>query len=149
MKRAAGLLTVLFLLLPALDTFAETGIKAEVDKASMTTDDHLTYKIIITSSEQNTLYPQLPAFKDFNVFSQAQSSSLTFDKQGIKNTSVFIYVLLPKNTGKLKIEPSQVKIKDKSYSTEAFEIEVAQGKAKAPPQKEGTTGQEQLPQYIL
>lgn len=149
MKKAAGLLAVLFLLLSASNVFAEAVIKAEVDKASMTTDDYLTYKITVTSSEREAFSPQLPAFKDFNVFSQAQSSSISFDKQGIKNTSVFIYVLSPKNTGKLKIEPSQVKIKDKSYSTEAFEIEVAQGKAKAPPQKEGTTGQEQLPQYIL
>lgn len=131
MKILASLLVGIFTLLFTLNVFAQVDIKAEVDKVSITTDDYLTYKITIISSEKSIPSPQLPKFENFNVLSQAQSSSVSFDKKGTKTTLIFVYVLMPKNVGKFKIEPSQAKLKGQTYSTQAFEIEVKAGKTPA------------------
>jgi hypothetical protein len=132
MKIIARLSIIIFTLLFALDVFAQTDIKAEVDKTSITMDDYITYKITITSSERNIPSPQLPKFEGFNVLSQAQSSSISFDKKGSKTTIIFAYILSPKNIGRFKIEPSQAKVKGQTYSTQAFAIEVKPGKTLAP-----------------
>jgi len=137
------ILTILFILVFIINAFAETTIKAEVDRTSITTDENITYKLIITSTEKNIPAPQLPEFKGFNVKSQAQSSTVSFAKSNLKTILVYAYILAPKDTGKFNIEPSQIKIKGKSYSSESFEIEVKQGETK--PQHKPKSEQEQLP----
>lgn len=109
---------------------AETSIKAEVDNNSITTDETLTYKLIITSSDKKLPTPQLPKFERFNVLSQAQSSTLSFVKSNVKTILVYAFVLAPTDIGKFKIEPGAIKIKNETYSSDAFEIEVRQGKAR-------------------
>lgn len=109
---------------------AETSIKAEVDKTSITTDEALTYKLIITSSDKGIPTPQLPKFEGFSVLSQAQSQTMSLVKSNIKTVLVYAFILAPINIGKFKIEPSSIKIKNEAYSTDAFEIEVKQGKTR-------------------
>ena len=111
-------------------SFAETEIKAEADKTSITTDDGLTYKIIITSSDKAVPAPQLPKFRGFSVLSQAQSSTMSFVKSNVKTILVYAFVLAPTDVGKFEIEPSTIKIGNKTYSTQALEIEVKPGKTK-------------------
>ena len=109
-------------------SFAETTIKAEVDKTILTTDDTLTYKIIITSSKRNLLQPDIQKFKGFDVLSSVRSSNISFAKDKIKTFLVYTSILLPTETGKLQIPPASIKVKDKVYLSESFEIEVIQGK---------------------
>ena len=110
--------------------FAENIIKAEVDKTSLSTDEDLTYKTIITSSEKKLPSPQVPKFEGFDIVSQAQSSTISFVKSEIKTILVYVYILAPTNIGKFKIGPSTIKIENKTYSTDTFQIEVIQGKTK-------------------
>jgi hypothetical protein len=100
---------------------------AEVDKFKVTTDDVLTYKVTVSSSEQLIPAPKLPEFKDFEVVSQLQSSQMSWGKDGSKTNTEYTFTIIPKTTGKLKIDPAILRIKDKSYSSEEFQIEVAQG----------------------
>ena len=65
------ILSVIFTSLFIAEAFAQTSIKAEVDKTIVTTDDAITYKLIITSSEENIPKPQLPRFTGFKIISSA------------------------------------------------------------------------------
>lgn len=136
-KITISAIILIFLSIVAL-AFAETSIKAEVDKKSITTDENVIYKLTITSTDKNIPQPQLPKFTGLAVISQAQSSSISLVKGGIKTILVYAFVLAPLDIGKFKIEPSLIKVKNKTCSTDTFEIEVTQGKRKPnPSQKEG------------
>lgn len=127
-------------------TFAQTSIKAEVDKTSITTDETLTYKIIITSSEKEILNPQLPKFAGFKVISQVQSSQISLGGSENKTVLTYQFILVPIDIGKFKLEPATVKIKNEVYSTDSFEIEVRPGKTKSKTQPEQKPS---LPEEIL
>lgn len=138
MKLKFILATILLILFLPTGVFAQDfSIKAEVDKIKITTDDSITYKLIITSSAKKIPRPTLPKFEGFRGISNAQSSTISFVKGGVRGILVYAYILVPKDIGKFKIEPSQIKLEGKTYSSEAFEIEVIQGKAKPqiPPQE--------------
>ncbi len=137
----------------ALNGFAETTIKAEVDKTILTQDENITYKLIITSSEKQVPQPQVAGFENFEVISQAQSSTISFVKGAASTILVYAFILAPKDAGKLKIGPSSIRIKDKTYSTDSFEVEV---KAILPEEKpeqsipeENQTESEEMPRYTL
>jgi len=133
-----------FCFLFVTSVFADTFIKAEVDKSTLTTDDALTYKLTVTSSEIKLPAPQPPKFERFNIISQANSSTLSFVKGQIKSILVFVFILSPANTGKFKISPATIEISDKTYSSDAFEIEVKPGKAPpkiTPKEKPSVPGQ--------
>ena len=144
--RKAIALGIIFSFLCVSLAFAETSIKAEVDKKSITTDENITYKLVITSAEQNIPAPQVPKFEGFNILSQAQSSTVSFAGGGIKTILVYAFILAPTDVGKFKIEPSSVKMKDKTYSTDSIEIEVTQGKAKPRKKSEPQPSLPQQPQ---
>lgn len=149
MKNIAIILTSVLIFFCAINVFADTAIKAEVDKTSITTDENITYKLTITSTEKDISTPQLPKFEGFNVISQTQSSTVSLVKNNIQHFLVYVYILAPKDTGKFNIESSQIKIEGKSYSSESFEIEVKQGKAKPQHKPEPDQGQQpSLPDEI-
>jgi hypothetical protein len=110
--------------------FAETAIKAEINKTKLTTDQTLTYKIIITSDESKLPALSVPEFEGFNLVSSVQSQSLSFKPNNVKTTFIYTFVLAPTAIGKFKIQPSQIRIKNQIFSTQTFEIEVMQGKRK-------------------
>jgi len=110
--------------------FADTSVKAEVDKLSLTTDEALTYKLVITSSAKKIPQPKLPKFEGFAVLSNAHTSQISISSGRQKTLVVYVFILAPAKTGKLKIEPSQIEIEGRNYSSPAFEIEVGPGKSK-------------------
>jgi hypothetical protein len=118
----------------AAAALAETEIKAGVDKTSLTTDEMLTYKLIITSSEKSLPDPEFPEFAGFEVVSQALSSTVSFVKGAPNCILVYAFVLAAQDKGKFQIAPSSIKVKGKTYSTQSFEIEVKPDKEKKKPQ---------------
>ncbi len=127
MKKAIILVLVLAFFLTG-NALAELVFKAEVDKKKMTTDELLTYKLIVTSTDKIVPQPEPPEFDGFKVVSRAKSSTISFAKEGPKTVLVYVFILLPDKPGHLKIPPSILKAGDKkAYSSEAFEIEVAEG----------------------
>ncbi len=129
------ILVILLVFFLAFNLFAETSIKAEVSKKSITTDEAITYKIVISSSEKSIPTPQFPKLEGFQVISRANSTSFNFSANGVKNSFVFIFVLAPTKTGELSISPVTLKINNETYSTESFKIEVKQGKRKPQPEQ--------------
>lgn len=125
---------MLFLFIFVSAVFAETSIKAEVNKDKITTDEAATYKLTVTSSETKISPPVLPKFEGFAIFSNVQSSSITLSEGKAKTQIVYASVLIPQKTGKLKIGPASIKINNQTYASNALEIEVTQGKNKPQPQ---------------
>lgn len=121
-------IAIIFIFLFRAVAFAQTSIKAEVNKTSITADETLTYKISISSSEKQLPLPQLPKFEGFDVVSQTESSQISFGRDENKTVILYEFILTPTATGKLKLEPTSIKIKNKTYSTQSFEIEIKPGK---------------------
>ena len=145
MKSKFVILVLSLILFFVASAFAEITIKAEVNNTSITANDNLTYKLVITSTEKNIPSPQIPKFEGFTVLSQAQSSTLSLAASNIKTMLTFTYILAPKEKGKFTIEPAIIKIKDKVFSSAAFEIEVKQGSLPTlAPQQEQKTEESQI-----
>lgn len=135
-KRIA--IAIIFVILFTLEAFAEVTIKAELDSLQITTDEAITYKLIISSEEKKLPAPQFPEFRGFRIVSQAESSTISLVKRQVKTILVYAYTLAPQDIGKFKIEPSSIKINGKTYSSEAFEVEVTKGKTPLPPPQNPT-----------
>jgi hypothetical protein len=125
--------------------FADTVIKAEVDKVKITVGQTLTYKLTIESSEKEIPGPNAPEFKGFSVLSQSQASQISIAQGQLKTSVVYAFILAPDGPGKFNIPPSEIKIKGKAYSSSSFEIEVAQ---KASPPADYPTESEE-PQFTI
>lgn len=126
-----------FIFMFSAHSFAQTFIKAEIDKVSLATNEAVTYKLTITSSERQLPPPQLPKFEGFKVVSTTKVSNISFAKNKVKTITVYTFILYPNEIGKVKIEPSSIKIKEKTYQTEEFQIEVIQVEVKpqVPPEQ--------------
>ena len=136
MKSRTIILVILFIVFCLNSSFAETTIKAEVDKTNITTDEVITYKLTITSTERKVPQPALPEFVGFRIISQLQSSNVSLIKKEVKTSIVHTYILDPDKIGILNIEPSKIKIDDEIISSDAFQIEVKEGKIKPEPKEE-------------
>jgi len=108
---------------------AETAIEAKIDKTSITTDDTITYKVIIASTRRRLPAPQLPPFEGFRILSRAQSSTALYRKSALKNVFIFVFILAPTETGKFVIAPSRITIDGQTLTTQGFDVEVTAGKA--------------------
>lgn len=125
-------------------SFAQAQIKSEVDKTRISTDEALTYRITITCSDKKITQPKFQEFKDFVILWQSESSASFFAKEGAKTILEYTFLLAPKNNGKFTIEPTQMKLEGKTYTSEKFEIEVTLGKLAPKPLPES-----QVPQITL
>jgi hypothetical protein len=134
---------------PLAMAFADTALKAEIDKSAIATDELLTYKLVLSSTEKDIPSPKLPDFKDWVIVSQAQSSSVSFQKGGLQSVLVYAFILMPKKAGKIKIEPAGLVFKSKTYSSEAFEIQVKQGAVRLPKEPEPQIPDSGQPKYSL
>ena len=146
--RKIAFLTIIFVFLFIAHAFADTSIKAAVDKLKLSTDETLTYKVTIISTDKRLASPQIPSFKGFSVLSQVESSNMSFVKNEIKTTLIYEFILVPTDVGKFKIDPSSIKILNKTLSTDSFEIEVTLGKIKpqAPPEQKPTPPEQGQPE---
>lgn len=133
------LIIALFLVicLPATAFSDEIRIKAEVDRVSITTDEDITYKLIISSATlRNLPEPEFPEFENFYVLSSAQTSQISLGKGELKTLLIYVFVLQPKQTGELEIGPSKIVLNKKEYLSQQFKIEVKQGTRELPPESE-------------
>ena len=112
---------------------AETTISAEVDKTTITSDEVLTYKLSIASTEKRLQSPKLPSFDGFSVVSQAQSNTVSYQKEGMKTILVFAFILLPQKAAVMTIEPAQIKVKNTTYTSKSLQITVKQGLSRTQP----------------
>ncbi|HTY44793.1 MAG TPA: BatD family protein [Patescibacteria group bacterium] len=140
MKTVRIFLIAFLISLTAAGAYAQTTtIKAQVDKLALAADEPLTYKLTVASLAKNVPGPQLPRFDNFYIVSQARASTISVEAGKLRSTLSYTCVLIPKEAGKFKIEPSRIKIDGKVFSSEGFTIEVkpasSKPKSAAPPEE--------------
>ena len=147
MKNKAIIPVIFFIFFCVNTASAETMIKAEVDKTSITTDETITYKLSITSTEEKVSAPELPKLEGFRVLSQIKSSSFSLFSKDIKTSLIYTYILAPVEIGMLKIEPSKIKIRGQELLSNSFEIEVKQGMIKPEPEERPSLPEEMQQEF--
>lgn len=150
MKVRLVFVAILASLFLSTNVFADTSIKAEVDRYSLTLGQALTYTLSLSSSEKKVPVPEMPDFSGFDVLSSAQSTNISFVKGSVVTNMVYTFALLPVNMGKFKIAPCKIAIEGKAYATTEFEIEVTQPNPTAPEpsfQEPGLPKKETPPKY--
>lgn len=128
---------LIFVLLFTVNAFAEVSIKAQVNKIDISADETITYKCVVNADVQEKIPdPKLPAFEGFDVLSRIQSSNISLGKGKAKVEVSFSFILLPNKSGKLKIEPASISLKNEVYTSEGFEINVSGEIKRKPAPKE-------------
>jgi len=125
-------IALIFLCLFVALAYAGTSIKAEVTKPKLSADEAFIYRLTIATTEKKLPLPELPSFENFNLLSQAQSSTMSYAKNEIITTLIYEFYLAPTAAGQFIIKPSSIKINDSKVFTATFEIEVTPGSNQLP-----------------
>jgi hypothetical protein len=146
-----------FILIVSGSCFAQTTVKAELDKSRISVDETVTYKVTIVFSDKQIPTPVFPDFKRFAVLSSTQSSTISFSGQKIQTMLVFVFVLMPDGPGTLQIPSTAITIGSNRFATDSFVLQVTPGSGKfrrpqrppesAPKQRPPNIGDE--PQYDI
>lgn len=140
--------TALFVFFFYAIAVAQTSIQAEVDKTELAMDEQVTYTLIIVTTEQEISVPAVSKFSGFKIISQVNSSSVSFDKDVMKSTVVYAFVLKPRKVGIFIIGPSTVKAGNEELATRSFVIEVSAQKGQADKKARHTEEYKELPRVI-
>jgi len=121
---------------------------ARVSKTEMTADDRVRVDFVLKQKESDFTPPP---FKDFYVImGPSVSQSFSWINGRSSYTKTYTYILQPKRTGILEIEPARAVIQGKEYFTEPVKITVdksenpppaATGPAPAPPREKNATAE--------
>jgi len=92
--------------------------------------------ISLSGSVRSLPKPVLPDLSDFEVYSSGTSSNLSIGIGSLVNQNTYNYVLVPRKTGTITIQPAVIQYQGKTYSTDPIKIEVTQTTMQSPsPQK--------------
>jgi hypothetical protein len=129
MKR---ILFLFFIGLFVLNTQAQVKFTARVSKKTLTTDDRMVVRFDVSirgiSADINNFTP--PKFEGFKAMGPSTSEEY-YNNNG-KTTIIYgyTYYLQPQKTGTLTIGKAKFEAGDKTYETQAIQIEVVKGKKK-------------------
>jgi len=118
------ILTILFLGSLSLEA-AKYSFTAEVDKTEITTDDYITYSLVMKGEKATGII--MPKFDDhWDVMSGPNSSeSHRIINRRKESEFKYIYILRPKKTGTYTLGAAKGKQGGKSQSTEPIKIKVS------------------------
>ena len=104
-------------------------ITAEVDRASLSTDETLTLTVVIHGSGEIPSH-SLPHFSDFDVVDLRESSRTSTRNQQTSTEVVYRFTLRPIRPGRATIGAFSVTVDGRTFTTDPIEIEVSQGSAR-------------------
>lgn len=130
-----GWITIVLCFL-SIGVFAQqANFYAAVNKNAIAKDGMVQLDIVIENGDMQSYVP--PAFKDFNVLrsTQGQSTNITIsgNQQVMVRTITRSYLLQPRKTGQLTIEPAAVRIDGQLLQTEPITITVTASGTTATP----------------
>ncbi|MEW5960302.1 MAG: BatD family protein [Chloroflexota bacterium] len=111
---------------PAL---AQAPLSAEIDRATVTTDEVVTLTVTVAGDLLNLPSPDLSHLADFRVVGSSTSTQVSIINGNLSSQRIFVYRLAPLRHGKLVIPPLTVELGGQTYQTEPFTIEVLPGGA--------------------
>ena len=117
---------------------ASVSVDAYVENRKIGLSDNLKLTIEISGNNiGNIKTPDLPDIKNFDLISTSSSQSTSMQiingKMSSNVTHEYIYYLKPDKVGKFIIPPIKVKVKRKTYTTEAIRVEVVPGTTQSLP----------------
>lgn len=124
MKTIVGTIAILILTGTYVALAAEIEVASSVNKTRVQIDEEISFTIRILGARGNLQAPRLPAFEGFDSFYTGRTSQFTFVNGKSESRVEFNFVLVPKVAGQFTLEPVQVWIEGKSYSTQPLAIEV-------------------------
>lgn len=139
MKRWIGFIGIIFWV---IKTWAQVDFKVRLSETEISPDDRLRVDFVL-NKEPEDFHP--PAFKDFYVVMgpmQSSSSQITLINGHLSKQEnfTFSYVLSPKHTGTLTIEPAEAVVGGKTYRTLPVHIQVSKQISTPSPATTGKPG---------
>ncbi|NMO22430.1 protein BatD [Pyxidicoccus fallax] len=109
-----------------------------VDREEVGSDDTFRLTVVVVDAPPNAQV-QLPESDDFEVLSSSRSSQRSISLSGggpavIQDITRYVLVMRANRAGRLKIPPSQITVRGKTYRTQPVEISVRSGRLGTPPQ---------------
>ncbi len=133
MSKKIAIIVTLFLLATAVwPALAQSPITAEVDRASLSTDETVALTVRINGATGNPAAPQLPPLDGFQVVGTSSGTQIRVVNGAFSSSATYTYHLRPIQTGELVIPPISVTLNGQTYSTDPITIQVTQGNAPAP-----------------
>lgn len=111
----------LFLLVQPAPAGAAATVQATVDRTRIGANDSLRFTVTINGGDGAV---EVSAIKDFQVRSEATSSSIEISNGQMNRRVIHSYVLLPKRTGALEIPALTVMIDGSAQQTKPIRVEV-------------------------
>ncbi len=121
-------------------------IQSSIDKNTLSLDDQLTLRVVVSGSVSNVPKPAIPELKGFTSYSSGRSQNVSIVNGKVSSSVTFTYVLVPQSEGKHIIPAVTVNFKGQTYSTSPIEVEVLASSSKQAPAK--TAPSKSYPQTV-
>ena len=144
---ALAALALLLAAAPQLARAQAQPLTAGVDRTSATTDDFVTFTVVVSALERISAHPQPPPLDGFEIAGIGSSSQIVFEGNQLRTTTTHTYQLRPLRTGTLIIGPVSATIDGVAHTTDPLVVEVTQGAGQpvAPPPNTDPLLPEQTP----
>ena len=118
------ILTIIAFIFPPITSFSSNiQFSASVDKSHITTEDSIELSLKI-SGIRNPPKPELPALQDFTVRSIGTHSSTQIINSDMQVSTVYKYLLIPKNKGNYTIGPMSIILSGTIYKSDPISVVV-------------------------
>lgn len=137
---ARGALWLVLALLATAPAWASDDLDfyQTVDREEVGSQDTFRLTVVVVDAPPNAQV-QLPESDDFEVLSSSRSSQRSISLSGggpavIQDITRYVLVMRANRAGRLKIPPSQITVRGKTYRTQPVELSVRTGRLGSPPQ---------------
>lgn len=122
-------------------------LTAGVDRTSATTDDYVTFTVVVSALDRISAQPQPPPLDGFEIAGISSASQIVIEGSQLRTTTTHTYQLRPVRTGTLIIGPVSATIDGVAHTTAPLVVEVTQGAGQpaAPPPSTDPLLTEQTP----
>ncbi|MDP8215860.1 MAG: BatD family protein [Candidatus Kaelpia imicola] len=139
---------LVLLLLVANKLYAQDlSVKYSMDRESISLDEVLKYRILVTGSFKTTPALHVPELQNFKIISNRKMSKVSISAGEIVSSVEFIFMLSPLKEGFFEMSGFKVEAGDVEYEVEAIKIKVSGSKDSILP-KEDNDGSENSEEKI-
>jgi hypothetical protein len=124
---AAGIAAALLCAAPA--RAGDASFEARADKTSISMNETLTLRLVISGKNLNVAQPKLPSIQGFRAYSSGQSQNYSFVNGSVTSQSVYSYALAPQSPGEYTIPSFSIEVGGQTLTSEPIHVSVVSGAA--------------------
>jgi hypothetical protein len=109
---------------------AQISLRAYVDKNTVALDGYVILSVEVSGSFANISKPVLPSLANFGIYSSGQTQNVRFINGNVSSSITYKYTLVPRFTGKAKINAVTLNHEGQDYTTNPIEITVLKAGSK-------------------